>query len=149
MAEMIRPCAVLRPEDITVGQSVEFERLLTDSDLDAYAALTGDVSPLHMDADFARSRGFRGRVAHGTLLAGLISRLFGVYLPGRDCVLHSLSLKWVQPACVGDRVRVRAVVAQITAEVGALISEVSVTLAETEVVLAKGKVQAGFSKARE
>lgn len=149
MADMAGWYATLRPEDVSVGQVVECEHLLTDEDLDTYAALTGDISPLHMDAQFARSRGFRGRVAHGTLLAGLISRLFGVHLPGRDSILHSISLKWIEPACVGDRVRVRAVVAQIAVEARALISEVSITLTATGTVLAKGKVQAGFSRAKE
>ncbi|MDO8607476.1 MAG: MaoC/PaaZ C-terminal domain-containing protein [Phaeospirillum sp.] len=137
--------AGLRPRDIEIGQSARFEHRVTDDDLDRYAALTGDISPLHMDAHFARSRGFRGRVAHGTFLAGLVSRLFGVHLPGRDCVLHSMSVKWVAPACVGDRVVVVATVTQISVEAAAMAAELTITLAETGAVLAKGKVQAGFT----
>lgn len=137
--------ATLRPKDIKAGRSVSFEHLLSDADLDAFAALTGDVSPLHMDCEFARSRGFRNRVAHGALLAGFISRLFGVHLPGRDCILHSMSLKWSEPACVGDLIRLTATVAQISVEAMAMMAEVSVINVATGALLAKGKVQAGFT----
>jgi 3-hydroxybutyryl-CoA dehydratase len=137
--------ATLRPQDIETGRVVSFEHLLTDADLDAFAALTGDISPLHMDRDFARSRGFRDRVAHGVLLGGLISRLFGVHLPGRDCILHSMNLKWSEPACVGDLIRLTATVSQISVEAMAMMAEVSVINVETGAWLAKGKVQAGFT----
>ena len=137
--------AALRPEDIAVGAFASFEQRIEAADIDAFARLTGDVSPLHMDAAFARSRGFRDRVVHGVLLAGYVSRLFGVHLPGRDCLLQSLNLKWLQPVCAGDAVRFTATVAQISAPARAMMAEVTVENAETGEMVAKGKVQAGFT----
>ncbi|OAN49175.1 hypothetical protein A6A04_03410 [Paramagnetospirillum marisnigri] len=137
--------ASLRPEQIETGASVSIEHRITEVDIDAFAALTGDVSPLHMDADFARSRGFRGRVAHGVLLSGFVSRLFGVHLPGRDCLLQSMTMKWAAPACAGDLLRFSATVSQISPAAGAMLAEVNVENVETGQLLAKGKVQAGFT----
>ncbi len=137
--------AALRPEDIAVGASASFEQRVDAADIDAFALLTGDVSPLHMDAAFARSRGHRDRVAHGVLLAGYVSRLFGVHLPGRDCLLQSLNLKWLHPVCAGDTVRFTATVSQISAPARAMMAEVVVENAETGVTVARGKVQAGFT----
>ncbi len=138
--------ANLRPEDIEPGASVSIVHCITAADIDAFAALTGDVSPLHMDADFARARGFRDRVAHGVLLSGFVSRLFGVHLPGRDCIIHSMTMKWACPACLGDHVRFTATVTQISAAAGAMVAEVAVENVLTNKILAKGKVQAGFTR---
>ena len=137
--------AAYRPEDIEVGACVSIEHRIEAADIDAFARLTGDVSPLHMDADFARSRGFRDRVAHGVLLAGFVSRLFGVHLPGRDCLLQSITMKWLHPVCAGDTLRFSATVAQISAPARAMMAEVLVENTETGVAVARGKVQAGFT----
>ena len=69
-------------EQISDGQSAALERLLTDADIDAFAALSGDVSPIHIDEAYARAQGLPGRVVHGTLLVALVSRLVGTELPG-------------------------------------------------------------------
>ncbi len=137
--------ASLDPEDIQEGQSATFIRRIETADLDAFASLTGDVSPLHMDEAFARSRGFKGRVAHGALLGGFISRLFGVHLPGRDCLLQSLTLKWLAPVCVGDTIRFTATVTQISAAARAMSSEIVLEDTATNAVVARGKVQSGFT----
>ena len=45
-------------EDLAVGQHAEFETVIADDDIDGFAALSGDKSPLHVDQAFARKRGF-------------------------------------------------------------------------------------------
>ena len=57
--------------DLSVGQRAGFESLVSGRDLDRFIALSGDASPLHADAAFARARGFAGRVVHGAYLSGL------------------------------------------------------------------------------
>ncbi len=135
----------LQPSDIFVGRSVSIDHDVEVRDVDAFAALTGDVSPLHMSETFARSRGFQGRVVHGMLLTGYISRLFGVHLPGLNCLLQSVNLKWLKPVYVGDSLRFTATVVQYSAEAEVLISEVLVENRQSGDLLARGKVQAGFT----
>jgi 3-hydroxybutyryl-CoA dehydratase len=95
------------------GTTVGFEQRLTAEDIDAFAELSGDDNPLHMDPAFARSHGFRDRVVHGALLAALASRLIGTLLPGRHALLLSLRLEFPAPTFPGDLVAVGGTVSTI------------------------------------
>ncbi len=91
-------------EDARIGATFSLRRQLTAADIDAFAAVSGDVSPLHMSDEFARGHGHTGRVVHGVLLGGLLSQLVGVHFPGRLCLLQRMDLGFVSPAHVGDTV---------------------------------------------
>ena len=67
-----------------------------------FQELSGDTNPLHTEEDFARSRGYVSRVVFGMLTASLYSCLAGVYLPGRNCLLHSVHADFLSPVYVGD-----------------------------------------------
>src|SRR5262252_2058423 len=77
---------------IPIGQSYEIERTFTAGDSDAFAHLSGDFSPLHVDAEYARSTEFGDRVVHGMLLASLFSQLVGMWLPGKYAVTRTITL---------------------------------------------------------
>jgi NAD(P)-dependent dehydrogenase (short-subunit alcohol dehydrogenase family)/acyl dehydratase len=68
----------------------------SDSALE-FAKLSGDWNPLHTDPAHAATTAYRRPVLHGAFSAGLVSRLAGMYLPGKDCLLHNLELKFVAP----------------------------------------------------
>ncbi|MEO5372906.1 MAG: MaoC family dehydratase [Alphaproteobacteria bacterium] len=138
--------ATLRFDDIAEGLEVSFEQEVTDAHIDAFAALSGDVSPLHLDDAFARERGFPGRVAHGGLVSAFASRLFGVHLPGRDCLLHSLTMSYLHPVHAGDRLTLTARVTQRSEAARAVVADVTVARADGRVV-ARGKAQIGFTRA--
>ena len=53
--------------------------------MDQFLAITGDCSPIHVDADYAKDRGYPGCVVYGMLGASFFSTLAGVYLPGEHC----------------------------------------------------------------
>ena len=76
--------------EMTPGLTEEFTVTVTPEMMDAFRAITGDVSPIHIDADYARGRGFPGRVVYGMLGASFFSTLAGVYLPGEHCLLHGV-----------------------------------------------------------
>ncbi|MFC7059330.1 MaoC family dehydratase [Halovenus salina] len=61
------------PEDVSVGDRFEFSKTISDGDVRAFAAASGDTNPLHLDDEFAEKTRFQGRIAHGTLVGGLIS----------------------------------------------------------------------------
>lgn len=138
--------AILKISDISEGMTAAFEKTILEKDIDGFAALTGDYSPLHMESAFARARGFSGRVAHGVLICGYLSRLFGMYLPGSDCLLQSTQIKWLRPCCAGDTISLSAIVVQVSPVANAVVAEVKVVNTETDEVLAKGKVQFGFTQ---
>lgn len=84
-----------------VGDRVEFTKTIADQDVKAFAAASGDTNPLHLDDEFADSTRFRGRIAHGTLVGGLISAGLA-RLPGLTIYL-SQDLEFHNPVRLGDR----------------------------------------------
>jgi len=96
-----RPFAQLR-----VGEVAGWSHVLTDEEVDAFAALSGDDNPLHLDDDFARRQGFRGRVVHGMLLGAFLSRVLGTILPGPGVLWLSQTIRWSQAAYVQDRIEI-------------------------------------------
>jgi 3-hydroxybutyryl-CoA dehydratase len=100
-------------EDLSVGQSAELVRTVTEADIVAFAAVTGDANPVHLDADYAATTSFGERIAHGMLSAGYISAVLGTTLPGPGAVYLSQSLKFKRPVRIGDAVTARATVTEI------------------------------------
>ena len=100
-------------EELSVGLEARFEQRLTDSDLDAFARLSGDHNPRHTSQEFSQRAGHRDRVVHGALLAALASRLIGMELPGRRALLLSLRLDFVAPTFPGETLEVVGTVESI------------------------------------
>ena len=74
-----------------------FEVEVTPDSAIEFAKLSGDWNPLHTDPAHAATTAYRRPVLHGAFSAGLVSRMAGMYLPGKDCLLHNLDLKFVAP----------------------------------------------------
>ena len=98
---------VLSASELHVGLSDEFERDLTEADVLAFAGLSGDHNPLHVDATYALATNYQGRIAHGALQVGLASRMLGMHLPGRSALFVSANARFLAPLYFPCRVRVR------------------------------------------
>jgi 3-hydroxybutyryl-CoA dehydratase len=94
-------------EDLQVGQAAELSRTVGESDLEAFAALTGDTNPVHLDEAFAAGTPFKGRIAHGMLIASYISAVLGAKLPGPGAIYISQNLRYRRPVRIGDNVTAR------------------------------------------
>ena len=103
-------------EDLAVGMSAEYRRVISDEAMRLFADLTGDINPLHFDDAFAEQSLFRGRVVHGMCTAALISTVIGTRLPGPGCIYLSQSLRFTAPVRPGDEVTARAVVDRLIPE---------------------------------
>ncbi len=79
-------------------------RIVSEADIVAYAALSGDYNPVHLDPDYAAKTIFKERIAHGILSAGYISALFGMKLPGPGAIYISQTLNFKGPVKIDDRV---------------------------------------------
>lgn len=131
--------------DINEGDSYTFEVDLTEGMIDSFSRLTGDVSTLHLDADFAKKRGFESRVCHGVLLGGLFSRLVGVHLPGQNALLQTMNLKFLQPAYAGMTLVVHGVVCQVSESNSIIVLKADITDMKSETVLVRAKIQVGLT----
>lgn len=132
-------------EDLSIGQSASFDAVISDRDIDDFATISGDESPLHMDAAFARERGYPDRVAHGAFLLALASRLAGMYLPGRNALLLAVSASFAAPVLVGTRVTVSGVVDQVSDGVRSVVLKMRIVDSVTRDTLARGKLTVGFT----
>ncbi len=89
------------PDELSVGDRFEFTKTISDQDIRQFAAVSGDTNPLHLDDEYAEKTRFRGRIAHGTLVGGLISAALA-RMPGLVVYL-SQDLEFHNPVRVDDR----------------------------------------------
>tara|TARA_B100001175_G_C19303776_1_gene539533 strand:+ start:251 stop:682 length:432 start_codon:yes stop_codon:yes gene_type:complete len=88
--------------DIEIGLSKEFQVEITESLVNDFAKISGDFSPIHMDELYAKSTTFKKRVVHGMLLASFLSRMDGMFLPGKHALYFSQSVEFRNPCFIGD-----------------------------------------------
>jgi 3-hydroxybutyryl-CoA dehydratase len=91
-------------DEIKVGDRASLSLTITEAHIVAYAGITGDVNPVHVDAEFAKQTMFGERIAHGMLVAGLISAVLGTQLPGPNSIYLGQELRFTAPVKIGDTV---------------------------------------------
>ena len=91
-------------EDLEQGMEASFAKTVSEADIFAFAEVTGDKNPVHLDAAYAAKTIFKEPIAHGMLTAGYISAVFGMELPGPGAIYVSQTLNFRGPVKVGDRV---------------------------------------------
>ena len=89
-------------EDLSIGLEASMARTVSEADIVAYAALSGDYNPIHLDPEYAAKTPFKVRIAHGILSAGYISAVFGMQLPGPGSIYISQSLNFKAPVKIDD-----------------------------------------------
>jgi 3-hydroxybutyryl-CoA dehydratase len=105
-------------EDLKVGDTAETSHVVTDADIQAFAAVSGDHNPMHLDEAYAASTRFKGRIAHGMLAGAYISALLGMELPGPGSIYVSQTMSFKRPVRIGDEVTTRLTVEAIDLEKG-------------------------------
>jgi len=103
-------------EDLELGMSAERAHVVTEADITAFAEVSGDFNPVHMDEAFAATTAFKGRIAHGMLSAAWLSALIAGDLPGPGTIYMSQSLRFRRPVRIGDEVVSRVEVTAIDTE---------------------------------
>lgn len=122
-------------DELEVGRAAERTRTVTPADIAAFAEVSGDRNPVHLDEAFAAGTPFKGVIAHGMLSAAWISAMLAGELPGPGSVYLSQSLSFRRPVRPGDEVVTRVEVTAIDREKG------RVTLATTASVAGKTVVE--------
>lgn len=103
-------------DELSVGQSAEAARTVTQADIEGFATVSGDRNPVHLDAAFAAGTAFKGVIAHGMLSAAFISALIAGELPGSGSIYLSQSLAFKRPVRPGDEVVTRVEITALDAE---------------------------------
>ncbi len=105
-------------EDLSVGQSAETTKVVTANDVEAFAAVSGDTNPVHLDEAYAKTTTFQTRIAHGMLSGAYISAVIGTKLPGPGAIYLSQSMRFRRPVKLGDPVVTRVTVQALDAQRG-------------------------------
>ena len=90
--------------DLKVGQSAERTKVMTEALVNAYAELTGDFSPVHVDEAAAAKTRFGTRIAHCMLSAGFLSAVIGMDLPGPGTIWVKQEFRFKQAVKLGDTI---------------------------------------------
>lgn len=98
---------------LALGDSAEFSKTISESDIYLYAGITGDFNPAHVNEAYAQQTFFKTRIAHGMLAAGLVSAVMANQLPGPGTVYLRQELDFRAPVHIGDTVTARAEVIEI------------------------------------
>ncbi|MGC2237781.1 MAG: MaoC family dehydratase [Pyrinomonadaceae bacterium] len=99
--------------DLQIGDKFSTSKQITDSVVRAFAELSGDFNPIHLDEEFASKTRFGRRIAHGMISGALISAVLGYEFKERKIVYLSQTLKFTAPVFLDDTVTATATVANI------------------------------------
>jgi 3-hydroxybutyryl-CoA dehydratase len=102
--------------ELKVGQTAEFSKTVSESDVYLYAGVTGDFNPAHVNEAYAQQTFFKTRIAHGMLTAGFISAVLATRLPGPGTIYLRQELNFLAPVRIGDTVTAKVEIIEIMAE---------------------------------
>lgn len=110
---MFSVCSVANIMELKVGDKFSTSKQITDAVVRAFAELSGDYNPIHLDDEFAAKTRFGRRIAHGMISGALISAVLGYELKDRKIVYLSQTLKFTAPVFIDDTVTATATVTNI------------------------------------
>ena len=99
-------------QDLTLGQTVSIERVVTQREIILFAETSGDLNPVHLDSEYAANTTFGQPIAHGMLCGAFISAAIAMHLPGPGSIYRSQSMKFTQPVFVNDRLTITLTVTE-------------------------------------
>jgi 3-hydroxybutyryl-CoA dehydratase len=110
-----------------IGEEATLTKIISDEDINTFARISGDENPVHVNDEYAKGTMFGGRIAHGILVAGLISAVLGTVLPGPGSIYMSQQIRFLAPVRPGDQVTALAKVTDWDPDKGriALLTEVT------------------------
>ncbi len=99
--------------EIKVGHIESFNTKIDLSMMEKFLEISNDLNPLHIDANYAKEKGFPNRVVYGLLTSSFYSTLVGVYLPGKYCILQGIDIQFSKPVFIKDKLKITGKVSYI------------------------------------
>jgi phosphate acetyltransferase len=121
--------------DLAVGACASYSKTLTREDIVLFARCSGDVNPVHLDAEYAASTAFGEPIGHGMWTGALVSAAIATRLPGPGSIYRSQSLSFKHPVKLGDEVTVTLTVSEIKARVRLVVLDCEAHNQEGKLVL--------------
>jgi 3-hydroxybutyryl-CoA dehydratase len=124
---------------IAVGDVTEFGFQIDAAAMEAFAAMANDRSAIHVDAAYARARGFEGTIVYGGLMLAHLSHVLGSRIPGNDGVSTHWSIDYRKPLYVGEAAVLRLEVVHVSPATGLVDCKFAIRASDR--VVATGKTQ--------
>jgi 3-hydroxybutyryl-CoA dehydratase len=105
-------------DELSLEQTAARVFIVDDAAIHAFADVSTDHNPVHVDEDFAANSPFKGRIAHGMLLGAYISATLASDLPGRGSIYVSQSLDFKRAVRPGDEATVEVTIKDIDLKSG-------------------------------
>lgn len=121
--------------NLTIGDTFSRSRIVTDELVRAFADVSGDYNPIHLDDEFAKTTRFGRRIAHGMLSGAFISAVMGEELTQSKIVYLSQSMKFVAPVYIGDTVTTTSTISKIREDKNIVTLETVCTNQHGEIVV--------------
>jgi acyl dehydratase len=124
----------MKYDEIEVGQFAEITKAFSETDVRAFADLSLDINPVHLDDHYAASTIFKRRIVHGMLTASLISAALATKCPGHGSIYLGQELSFKKPVFIGDTLTARVEVLEKLPK-GVIVLSTSVRNQNEETVL--------------
>lgn len=121
--------------DLFIGQSSSVTKSFTEDDVLAFAKVSGDFNPAHIDENYARETIFKERIVHGLLVGSLFSSILGTQLPGLGSIYTFQSLRFTKPVYFNEEITATVTVKEVIIEKNRVIFECIAKNKNDEVVI--------------
>jgi len=121
--------------ELKIGDTFSRSREVTDELIRAFAEVSGDFNPIHLDEEFAAKTQFGRRIAHGMLSGAFISAVLGNEFKERRIVYLQQKMRFTAPVFIGDTVTVTSTVTRIRDDKGIVTIDTTCTNQDGAVTL--------------
>lgn len=122
-------------QEIYIGMTKSVSKTISESDVYTFAGLIGDINPVHVNEEYAKTTRFGKRIAHGMLTASFFSTIVGMLVPGADAIYLGQTCKFLLPVYIGDTVTATGIVTKIIPEKRIAVMETTVKNQRGEIVV--------------
>ena len=89
-----------------LGDSYSEKFVITDDVVNKFADFSKDFNPLHIDQDYAKSRGYSRQISHGVIQLSYLSKIIGMDFPGPGAIWMNQTVDWLIPVLAGDTIEI-------------------------------------------
>lgn len=125
----------MKIEEFYVGQSASLKKVFGTDEVKAFAELSLDKNPIHLDETYAEQSRFGNRIVHGFFVGSLISAVFGTMLPGEGAIYLHQEMNFRKPVFHGEEITATVVVTNIKKEKSILYFDTKCENGRGEVVI--------------
>lgn len=125
----------MRIEEFYVGQRASLKKVFSSDDVKAFAELSLDKNPIHLDEAYAEQSLFGQRIVHGFFVGSLISAVFGTVLPGEGAIYLHQEMNFRKPVYHGEEITATVTITNIKKEKSILYFDTKCENGRGEIVI--------------